>query len=70
MFNRFRIVYPCGSNKGFSLKFFVYTQVQTETPEEGRRTHLLKYGKYKNKDKLKNPNILNKNNYQDSSQKL
>ena len=34
MINRIGTVKPCGSNKGFSLRFCVDFQVQNETPDE------------------------------------
>ena len=38
MVNRIGKVYPCGSNKGFSMRFCVDFWVQHETPEEGWMT--------------------------------
>ena len=70
MINRIGTVYPCGSNKGFSSKFCVDSQVWHERPEEGRRTSQSKHCDYNNKDEVNSLNILSKNNYQASSQKF
>ena len=61
MVNKIGTVDPCGSNKGFSLKFCVDNRVQHETPEEGRRTYRLKYD-YNNKDEVSSLNNLDYNN--------
>ena len=39
MVNGIRASDPHGLNKGDGFKFCVGSQVQQETPEEGRRTH-------------------------------
>ena len=64
MVNRIGTVYPCGSNKGFSLGFYVDSWVWHETPEEGQRTYQLKCCDYKSKDEVNSPNILSNNNVQ------
>ena len=58
MVNGIRIIYPQRLNKGFSSKFSVNSQVQHETPEEGRRTHWLKCCEYNNEADDNSPNIL------------
>ena len=68
MVNRIGTVYPWGSNKGFSSRFCVDSQVWHETPEEGWRTYQLQYYDYNNKDEVNSPNILSDNNYQATSQ--
>ena len=61
MVNRNGRVYPCGSNEGFSLKFYVGYLIQHE---EGRRTYQPKRCEYNNKDEVNSLNILRDNNYQ------
>ena len=70
MANRIGAVYPCGSNKRLSLRFFVDYWVRDETPEEGRRTYRPKRCEHNNKDEINSLNILSNNNYQASSQKF
>ena len=59
MVNRIGTVNSCGSNKGFSSRFYVDYQVWHETPEEGQRTYWPKHCDYNNKDEISSPNILN-----------
>ena len=54
----------CGSNKDFSSRFYVDSQVRHETPEKGRRTYQLKCCGYDNKDEVNSPNIPSDKNYQ------
>ena len=49
MINEIRTIYLRGLNKGFDLRFCVDSQVRHETPEEGRRIHLLKRSEYDNR---------------------
>ena len=70
MVNRIGTVYPCGSNKGLSLKFCVDSRAQHETPEEGQRIYRPKHCDYNNKDEVNGPNILTNNNYQTSPLKF
>ena len=67
MVNRIETFYPCGSNKGFSLRFCVDSRVRHETPEEGRTTYRPKRWDYNNKDEVNSPNILSDNNCMDIS---
>ena len=61
MFNRIGTVYPCGSNKGFSSRFCMDSQVLHETLEEDQGTYQLKHCEYNNKDEVNCPNILSNN---------
>ena len=70
MVNRIGTVYPCDSNKEFSSRFCVDSQVWHETPEEGRRTYWPKRCDCNNKDEVNSPNILSNNNYLTSLQKF
>ena len=60
-------VYSNGSNKRFSSRFRVDTQVRHETHEEGRRTYRPKCCDYNNKVEDNITNILSNNNYRASS---
>ena len=62
MFNRIETVYSNDSEKGFSSRFYVDSQVQHKTPEEAQRTYWLKHCEYNNKDKVNSSNILSYNN--------
>ena len=70
MVNRTEIVYPCGSDKEFNLRFCVDFRVQYETLEEGQRAYWLKHIDYNNKHEVSSLNILSNNNYQALSQKF
>ena len=50
---------PRWLNKGRGSKFLVGSQVQQETPEEGRRTYRPKRSEYNNKDEDNSPKTLN-----------
>ena len=63
MVDRIGTVYTCGSNKGFTLRFCVDSQVRNETPEGGRNTR-------EYKDEGNSPNILINNDYLPSSPNL
>ena len=69
MVNRFGTVYPWGSNKEFSSRFCVNSQVQHETLEEGRRIYRPK-SVYSYKNDVNSPNILSNDYYQASYQKF
>ena len=43
MINRIGTIYPCGSNKGFSSRFYVDCWVGHETPDEVLRTYRPKH---------------------------
>ena len=58
MVNGIRIIYSCGLNKRFSLKFCVGSGCQHETPEEDRRTYQLKRWEYNKEDKENSLNTL------------
>ena len=70
MVNRIGTVFPFGSNKGFSLRFFADYEVRHETSERGRRTYRPKSCEYNNKDEVNSPNIFSENTYQASSKKF
>ena len=57
-------------NKGRGWKFHVVSQVQLETPEEGRRTHRPKRYQYNNKDVDNGPKTLKNKDHQASFQKF
>ena len=59
-----------GLNNKFSLRFFVGSKVQYETPEEGWRTYQPKRCEYNNKDVVNSLNILSDKNYQALYQKF
>ena len=59
--NRIGTIYPCISNKGFSLRFRVDSRLWHETPEEPRKTYRPKRCEYYNKDEVNSPNILSNN---------
>ena len=61
MANKIRTVYLRGLNEGFNSRFCVGSQVQHETPEEGRGTYWPKCCEYNNKDGVNSPNILSSN---------
>ena len=63
MVNRTGTVSPCGSNKGFSSRFYVDSWVRHETLEEGRRTYRTKLFVYNNEDEINSLNILSKNTF-------
>ena len=67
--NGLRTIYPCGLDKGFSLKFCVGSRVQHEPPEQGQKAYKPKC-EYNNEDEDNSPNILGDKNYQTSSQKF
>ena len=62
-----KIIYPCGLNKGFTLKFPV-SYPQQQTPDEGLRTQQLECDN-NNKQKTNSSTPLNNNNNDDVEQK-
>ena len=58
MVNRIGTVYSGGSNKGFSSRFSVNSQIRYETSEKGLNTYQPKRSEYYNKEEVYSPNIL------------
>ena len=63
MFNRTATVFPCGSNKWFSLRFSVYTRFRHETPGEVQRTYWPRYCNCKIKEEFNRGNMLSNINW-------
>ena len=57
MVNRIETVYLRGLNKGLNLRFFICSQDQQETPEEGQRAYWPKCSEYNDKDEVNCLNI-------------
>ena len=55
--NGMRTIYPCGLNIGFNSKSCSDSQVQHETPEEGKKMHQLNC-EYNTEDEYNSLNIL------------